>query len=222
MSSGPTPGTGIRVLLVDDDAAIRAGWRTVLDAAAGITVVAEAAHGQEAIERAAGIDVVLMDIRMPVLDGLEATRVLTRTRPAVRTIVVTTFESDAAVWSAMRAGAAGFVLKRSPAAELLEAIRIAHASDSLLFPAALGRIAAQHSRPPAIAHAAGLTPREDEVLRRLARGRSNAEIAGDLGVGAETVKTHVGNLLDKLGARDRTHAVVLAYELGYVFPGAGA
>jgi DNA-binding NarL/FixJ family response regulator len=246
-STGPAPDAGdsIGVLVVDDDPLVTDGWSAVLGAAEGIEVVGTAADGAQALEAVARRepDVVLMDIRMPVLDGLAATAHLADGHPQVRVVVVTTFETDAHVWAAMRAGAAGFVLKRAPAAELVHAVRTVHASDSLLFPSALRRIAFRHARPDAardrgvgVAPGNGsadaapggpalgwptLTERESDVLRLLARGLGNAEIAAELRVGRETVKTHVGNLLGKLGARDRTHAVVLAYELGYVFPGVG-
>jgi DNA-binding NarL/FixJ family response regulator len=233
--AGPGNPAPIRVLVVDDDPLVTDGWAAVLGAAGGIEVAGTAADGAEALAAIARRppDVVLMDIRMPVLDGLTATALLAEAQPEVRVVVVTTFESDAHVWAAMRAGAAGFVLKRSPAADLVHAVRTVHASDALLFPSALRRVASRHVRPEpggggrglefpaAVPGGPPLTDRESEVLRLLARGLSNAEIAEELTVGRETVKTHVGNLLGKLGARDRTHAVVLAYELGYVFPGLG-
>ncbi|MFC5828375.1 response regulator [Nonomuraea insulae] len=212
------PATVIRVVLADDERLIRSGWATMLSVHDDIEVVGEAADGREAVAAGAGADVVLMDIRMPRLDGLAATQELARRSPATRVIVVTTFENDHLVWGALRAGAAGYVLKRAPARELVDAVRLVHSRDAVLFPDALRRIAAPHhgtSKLPV-----ELTPRELEVLRHIALGQNNAEIAAALYVSKETVKTHVRNVLDKLGARDRTQAAVLAYELGLVFAGA--
>ncbi|WP_344502347.1 response regulator transcription factor [Dactylosporangium maewongense] len=209
----------IRVVLADDERLIRAGWTTILSLHDDIDVVAEAADGCEAVEAGVGADVVLMDVRMPRMDGLTATLELARRAPATRVIVVTTFENDQLVWGALRAGAAGYVLKRAPARELVDAIRFVHTRDAVLFPDALRRIAAPRAGTARSGPVAGLTPRELDVLRHIALGQNNAEIAAALHVTRETVKTHVGNVLDKLGARDRTQAAVLAYEFGLVFPG---
>jgi DNA-binding NarL/FixJ family response regulator len=204
----------IRVVVADDEKLIRSGWATMLSVHPDIEVVGEAADGREAVVLGADADVVLMDVRMPYMDGLVATRELARSFPATRVIVVTTFENDQLVWGALRAGAAGYVLKRAPASELVDAIRLVHGRKAVLFPDALRRITAPRS-------SVDLTPRETQVLRLLARGRNNAEIAAELFVSRETVKTHVRNVLDKLAARDRTQAVVRAYELGLVFAGIG-
>ncbi|WP_328814216.1 response regulator transcription factor [Nonomuraea cypriaca] len=210
----------IRVVLADDEKLIRSGWAAMLSVYDGIEVVGEAADGREAVEAGTGADVVLMDIRMPRMDGLAATRELARHSPTTRVIVVTTFENDQLVWGALRAGAAGYVLKRASADELVEAIRLVHCRDAVLFPDALRRIASPHHgrrKPPVPVE---LTPRELDVLRHIALGQNNAEIAAVLYVSKETVKTHVRNILDKLSARDRTQAAVLAYEFGLVFAGA--
>ncbi|GIH79542.1 response regulator transcription factor [Planobispora longispora] len=209
----------IRVVLADDEKLIRSGWATMLSLHDDIAVVGEAADGHEAVEAGAGADVVLMDVRMPRMDGLAATRELTRRSPATRVVVVTTFENDQLVWGALRAGAAGYVLKRAPAGELVEAVRLVHSRDAVLFPDALRRIASPYSGTAQPRVPVELTPRELDVLRHITLGRNNAEIAAALHVTKETVKTHVGNVLDKLGARDRTQAAVLAYELGLVFAG---
>ncbi len=209
----------IRVVLADDEKLIRSGWATMLSVHDDIEVVGEAGDGRAAVEAGAGADVVLMDIRMPGMDGLAATQELARRSPSTRVVVVTTFENDQLVWGALRAGAAGYVLKRAPAGELVDAVRLVHSRDAVLFPDALRRIASPH-HGTAKRHAhAELTPRELDVLRRIALGQNNAEIAATLYVSKETVKTHVRNVLDKLGARDRTQAAVLAYERGLVFPG---
>lgn len=209
----------IRVVLADDEKLIRSGWATMLSIHDDLEVVGEAADGREAVELGAGADVVLMDIRMPRLDGLAATQELARRSPATRVIVVTTFENDQLVWGALRAGAAGYVLKRAPAGELVDAIRLVRSRDAVLFPDALRRIASPHHGTARPRVPVELTPRELDVLRHIALGQNNAEIAAALYVSKETVKTHVGNVLDKLGARDRTQAAVLAYELGLVFVG---
>ncbi|MER6945295.1 response regulator transcription factor [Nonomuraea sp. NPDC000554] len=211
----------IRVVLADDEKLIRSGWSTMLSVHDDIEVVGEAADGREAVGAGAGADVVLMDVRMPRMDGLAATQELARRSPATRVIVVTTFENDQLVWGALRAGAAGYVLKRAPASELVDAVRLVHSRDAVLFPDALRRIASPHHGTARPRVPVELTPRELDVLRQIALGQNNAEIAATLYVSKETVKTHVRNVLDKLGARDRTQAAVLAYELGLVFAGAG-
>ncbi|MBE1559491.1 response regulator transcription factor [Nonomuraea africana] len=211
----------IRVVLADDEKLIRSGWSTMLSLHDDIEVVGEAADGGAAIEAGIGADVVLMDVRMPRVDGLAATQELARRSPATRVIVVTTFENDQLVWGALRAGAAGYVLKRAPAGELVDAIRLVHTRDAVLFPDALRRIASPHHGTAQPRPAVELTPRELDVLRHIAHGQNNAEIAATLYVSKETVKTHVRNVLDKLGARDRTQAAVLAYERGLVFAGTG-
>jgi DNA-binding NarL/FixJ family response regulator len=257
---GPPP---IRVLVVDDQELVRSGFCVILDAAEGITVVGEAANGESAVSAVTATrpDVVLMDIRMPGMDGLEATRLITR-GPAVtgepvaaqaplatqgtpsadgpageehvpgspgpravpKVVMLTTFDLDDYVYEALRAGASGFLLKDSPRHDLIAAIRAAAAGDALLAPSVTRRlIEAFARRPPEVAPSpsklASLTARERDVLLLLARGRSNAEIATALFVSEATVKTHVGNLLSKLGLRDRVQAVILAYETGLIVPG---
>ncbi|MGX9924332.1 response regulator transcription factor [Streptomyces sp. NPDC002248] len=211
----------LRVLLVDDEPLVRAGLRAVLEAQPDLEVCGEAGDGAAVVPlvRALRPDVVAMDVRMPLMDGIGATRaVLAMTGPLPKILVVTTFENDAYVYDALRAGADGFLLKRARPAEIVHAVRVVAAGDSLLFPAAVRRLADHHGgRAPA--PFPGLTGREGEVLRLMARGLSNAEIAARLVVGAETVKTHVSAVLAKLGARDRTQAVVLAYDSGFVAPG---
>ncbi|HEY3867076.1 MAG TPA: response regulator transcription factor [Actinocrinis sp.] len=213
--------TAIRVLIADDEALVRSGLRAILGAEPDIEVVGEAADGAEALSacRAQHPDVLLMDVRMPGLDGIAATRrILDAVSPPPRIVVVTTFENDDYVYEALRSGAAGFLLKRAGAEQLVQAVRTVAAGDSLLFPAAVRDLAArQRNRPTG--PAAALTEREGEVLRLMARGCSNAEIAAQLVLGAETIKTHVGSILAKLGARDRTQAVIAAYESGFVAPG---
>ncbi|MFD7733197.1 response regulator [Kitasatospora phosalacinea] len=221
----------VRVLLVDDEELIRFGLRAVLDAQPDVEVVGEASDGAEALGlvRSLRPDVVLMDVRMPGLDGLAATRAILRdadrgTGPAPKILVVTTFEADDYVYEALRAGADGFLLKRSRPAEVVQAVRLVAAGGSLLFPAAIRRLAAAragHAGAAADGGAvarAGLTGREGEVLRLMARGLSNAEIGERLHLGVQTVKTHVSAVLGKLGARDRTQAVIAAYESGFVTP----
>ena len=214
----------IDIVLVDDEELVRAGLRAVLEAQGDLRVVGEAADGAEALSvvRARRPDVVLMDVRMPEVDGLAATRAILRgTDRPPRILVVTTFENDDYVYEALRAGADGFLLKRARPAEIAHAVRLAAAGESLLFPAAIRRLAAgREDRAAADTMArAALTGREAEVLRLMARGLSNTEIAGDLVVGVQTVKTHVSSILGKLGARDRTQAVIVAYESGFVRPG---
>ena len=210
----------IRVLLVDDDSLVRVGLRAILDAEDDLTVVGEAADGAEVPPLVARHrpDVVLMDVRMPDVDGIQATRHLLATSATPpRVIVVTTFENDDYVYDALRAGASGFLLKRARPDEVVEAIRVVTRGDSLLFPAAIRRLVA--ARGGTVRQAtARLTEREAEVLKLMAAGLSNAEIAKELVLGVETVKTHVGNVLAKLGARDRVQAVITAYETGFVTP----
>ncbi|QKW24264.1 response regulator transcription factor [Kitasatospora sp. NA04385] len=214
----------IKVLLVDDEELIRFGLRAVLDAQPDLEVVGEAADGAEALGlvRSLRPDVVLMDVRMPGLDGLAATRAILRgTDAPPKILVVTTFEADDYVYEALRAGADGFLLKRSRPAEVVQAVRLVAAGESLLFPAAIRRLAAARAGRDADGGAvarAGLTGREGEVLRLMARGLSNAEIGERLHLGVQTVKTHVSAVLGKLGARDRTQAVIAAYESGFVTP----
>lgn len=201
---------------------IRSGLRTLLAAQPGLAVTGEAADGAEAVERARLLrpDVVLMDVRMPRLDGIEATRRLLAEPDPPKVVVITTFENDGHVTAALGAGAAGFVLKRYPVGRIAEAVRVVAAGEAILFPAALRRMVA--ARPLGSAEAlprAALTGREEEVLRLMATGLSNPEIARALTVSQETAKTHVGNVLTKLGAQNRTHAVVIAYESGLVVPG---
>jgi DNA-binding NarL/FixJ family response regulator len=213
----------IGVLLVDDEELVRTGLRAILDAQPDLEVVGEAADGAEVMPlvRRLRPDVVLMDVRMPAIDGIQATRQLigTMTDPP-RVLVITTFENDDYVYEALRAGASGFLLKRARPAEVVEAVRVVAHGESLLFPAALRRlVAGRAGRPDEQALAAArLTERESEVLRLMAAGLSNTEIAERLVVGVETVKTHVGNVLAKLDARDRTQAVIAAYESGFVTP----
>jgi DNA-binding NarL/FixJ family response regulator len=208
-----------RVLLVDDDALIRAGLRAILDAEQDLTVVGEAADGAEVPAAVARVNphVVVMDVRMPAIDGIQATRqLLTLASPPV-VLVLTTFENDDYVYEALRAGASGFLLKRARPAEIVEAVRVVAAGESLLFPTALRRLVGAAARPGSDQQRfASLTAREAEVLRLMAAGLSNAEIAGQLYLSGETVKTHVGNVLAKLGVRDRTQAVIAAYESGFV------
>jgi DNA-binding NarL/FixJ family response regulator len=217
----------VRVLIADDQALVRAGFRRLIDSEPGIEVVAESGDGLEAIDAACRTrtDVVLMDIRMPRLDGLEATRRLLARRPGTRVLILTTFDLDEYVFDALRAGASGFLLKDAQPDELLAAIRVVAGGDALLAPSITRRLIEEFARRPAArdrpAALDELTARELEVLRLLARGLSNAEIAAELILGEATVKTHVANVLMKLGLRDRVQAVVLAYESGLVQPGGG-
>ncbi len=210
-------------VLLDDEQLVRAGLHAILSAQPDIVVVGEAADGAAVLPlvRELRPDVVAMDVRMPLLDGIEATRAVLRSVPnPPKILVVTTFENDEYVYEALRAGADGFLLKRARPAEIVHAVRLVAAGDSLLFPAAVRSLAAAYgnARARATMERAALTAREEEVVRLMARGLSNAEIAGRLVVGTETVKTHVSAVLGKLGARDRTQAVIAAYESGFVAP----
>ncbi|HRA50743.1 response regulator transcription factor [Actinotalea sp.] len=217
----------IRVALVDDQQLVRAGFAMVIDSQPDLEVVLEAGDGAEAVRRLAGtpVDVVLMDVRMPTMDGLTATARITAGAAAPRVVVLTTFDLDEYVLAAIRAGASGFLLKDAPPEEMLAAIRTVHAGDAVIAPSSTRRLLehlvvtlpgldapAQH---PGLAE---LTDREREVLGEMARGLSNTEIARALYVSEATVKTHVGRVLSKLGARDRVQAVVTAYESGVVHP----
>ncbi|GEA89940.1 response regulator [Cellulomonas cellasea] len=238
--SGP-----IRVALVDDQQLVRAGFRMVIDSQPDLEVVLEAGDGAQIVRALAPdsasrnvvgqVDVVLMDVRMPTMDGLAATAAITAAatpgEPAPRIIVLTTFDLDEYVLAAIRAGASGFLLKDAPPEEMLDAIRTVHAGDAVIAPSSTRRLiehlvivlpAEQQAGDAGPAHAAvaELTDREREVLVHMARGRSNTEIGQDLFVAEATVKTHVGRILAKLGARDRVQAVVVAYETGLVRPGA--
>jgi len=222
----------IRVLLVDDQPLLRTGFRMILEAEDDIEVVGEAGDGAEGVRqaRAERPDVVLMDIRMPVMDGVEATREIAGPGlpDASKVLILTTFDLDDYVVEALRAGASGFLLKDVPAEQLVDAIRVVAAGDAVVAPSVTRRLLDRFaSRLPAAGQDAtparldGLTDRELEVLKLMARGLSNAEIAGALVVSETTVKTHVGHVLTKLALRDRVQAVVLAYEVGLVSPGMG-
>ncbi len=224
-SIGPAAAP-IRVVVADDQELVRAGFCVILNTADGITVVGEAANGAEAVAQAAEHkpDVVLMDVRMPGMDGLEAARLITAVPPAPKVVMLTTFDLDDYVYAALRAGASGFLLKDSPRADLLAAVRAAAAGDALLAPSVTRRLIEAFARRPAEtspspSQLASVTARERDVLMLIARGRTNAEIAAALIVSEATVKTHVGSLLAKLGLRDRVQAVILAYEAGLVVPG---
>jgi DNA-binding NarL/FixJ family response regulator len=216
-----------RVLIADDQALVRTGFRMILDAEPDIEVVGEAENGSEAVtlSRSLQPDVVLMDIRMPEMDGIEATRqvVAPGDGAAPRVLMLTTFDLDEYVYEALRAGASGFLLKDVPAEQLAAGVRMVAAGDALLAPSITRRLIEEFAAAPAAAAPPPgldeLTPRELEVFKLVARGLSNAEIAGQLIVGETTVKTHVTRLLMKLGLRDRVQAVVLAYEFGVVMPG---
>jgi DNA-binding NarL/FixJ family response regulator len=216
----------IRVLIADDQQLVRAGFTMILDSEEDIEVVGEAADGTEAVREVQRLrpDVVLMDIRMPELDGIEATRRLADGESSPRILILTTFDLDEYVYEALRAGASGFLLKDTPPEQLVDAIRVVAGGDALLAPSVTRRVIEEFvaGKRPATAPPRGLdelTAREAEVLGLVARGLSNAEIARELWVSETTVKTHVARLLMKLGLRDRVQAVVLAYEHGVVVPG---
>ena len=209
----------IRVLVVDDQSMVRAGFRMLLSREEDIEVVAEASDGLEAVDKAARFrpTVVLMDIRMPELDGLEATRRILAAENGARILILTTFDLDEYVYEALRAGASGFVLKDDPPEQLLDAIRVVAGGDALLSPAVTKRVIKQFTRIPQPAppkELGDLTERELDVFRLIARGLSNAEIGRELYISEATVKTHITHLLQKLNLRDRVQAVVLAYETG--------
>ena len=217
----------IRIMLVDDQQLVRAGLRMICSAESDIAVVAEASDGLEALALIEGAapDIVLLDVRMPNLDGVETCNRITALNLAVRVIMLTTFDIDDYVFAALRNGASGFLLKDTPPEDLISAIRIVARGDALLGPSVTRRLVETFARgavptvaakrPPELET---LTPREHEVLGRMARGMSNSEIAMDLILGEATVKTHVGRVLAKLGLRDRVHAVVYSYEHGLVIP----
>ncbi len=215
----------IRVLVADDQSMVRAGFRMLLSGEEDIEVVAEASNGLEAVDKARRFEptVVLMDIRMPELDGLEATRRILAADGAPRILILTTFDLDEYVYEALRAGASGFVLKDDPPEQLIAAIRTVAAGDALLSPTITRRVIEQFARTPRPTpprEVADLSDREREVFRLIAQGLSNAEIGQELYIGETTVKTHVTHILQKLGLRDRVQAVVLAYQAGIFEPDA--
>jgi len=218
----------IRVLVADDQALVRGSFRLLVDTDPGLQVIGEAATGAEAVQIAAREkpDVVLMDVRMPVMDGLQATRQITGSEQTAETrvLILTTFDLDDYVYAALRAGASGFLLKDTPPADLLAAIRVIAAGDALLAPAITRRLIAEFARRPQpgqqpAATLAGVTGREREVLTLIGRGLSNDEIAQALHITMATTKTHVSRLLAKLGARDRAQLVIATYETGLIQPG---
>ncbi|MEU7421321.1 response regulator [Streptomyces antibioticus] len=221
-----TSGATIRVLIADDQQMVRQGFTVLLDAHPGIEVIGQAVDGVDAVARAAELspDVVLMDIRMPEMGGIEATRIITAAHPGTRVLVLTTFDLDEYVYEALRAGASGFLLKDASADQLAEAVRVVAAGDALLAPGVTRKLIAEFSRlngtprAPLKERVGDLTERETEVLTLIAQGLSNAEIARHLFVAEQTVKTHVGRILVKLGLRDRTQAAMFAYESGLVRP----
>ena len=218
--------TAVRVLLVDDDALMRAGLRAVLSSDENVEVVGEAADGRDAVERSRRFvpDVVLMDVRMPRLDGISATREILAASPSTKVLVLTTFEEDEYIFGALSAGASGFLLKRSRPEELIAAIHTVAAGEALLSPSVTRRVIDRTARrvgfaEPSAERLEELTPRERDVLDLVARGLTNREIADSLVIEESTVKTHVKRILMKLELRDRVHAVILAYESGLLRPG---
>ena len=216
----------IRVGIADDQALLRGSFRVLVDSSAALTVVGEAADGVEAVAtaRRERPDVMLMDVRMPGMDGIEATRRICAEFPEIRVLILTTFDLDEYVYAALRAGASGFLLKDTRPADLLAAVEIVAAGDALLAPSVTRRLVSEFARLPdgasPVAGLDGITAREREVLGLIARGLSNDEIAGRLHLGLATVKTHIGRLLHKLAARDRAQLVIAAYESGLVRPAA--
>ncbi len=218
------PNGTIRILIADDQALVRTGFRLILELEPDLEVVGEAVDGEEAVRLVGELKphLVLMDIRMPVMDGLEATRRLVALPEPPKVLILTTFDLDEYVYEGMRAGASGFLLKEVPREQLITGIRMVHAGDALVAPAITRRLIERFTRQPSPGRPQvldGLTDREIDVLGLLGRGRSNAEIARELFIGEATVKTHVARVLAKLGLRDRVQAVVLAYECGLVVPG---
>ncbi|MFJ4712991.1 response regulator [Streptomyces sp. NPDC088785] len=221
--------TPIRLVVADDQDVVRAGFGALLDSRPDFTVVGSASGGAQAVRvcRETHPDLVLMDVRMPGMDGIEATRRIIREQPGIRVVMLTTFDLDEYVYDALAAGASGFLLKDMQAERLFEAVRVVAAGEALLAPTVTRRLISEFTRlrPRAVPERAravdALTPREREVLRLIAEGLSNQEIAARLVVGGETVKTHVSRVLAKLGVRDRAQAVVAAYESGLVVPRSG-
>ncbi|MGC3022098.1 response regulator [Brevibacterium sp. FAM 24630] len=208
----------IRVILIDDEPLVRAGLAAIIDSDPGLEVVGEGGDGAEAVDLVTRLrpDVVVMDVHMPRLDGLEATRLLVDRQESPRVLILTTFNSDDYVFEALRVGADGFVLKRAQPDELIRAVHTVAGGEALLYPQRIRDMAARSVRHVDLVSSAQLSNREQEVLTLMARGMSNAEIAVEMFLGAETVKTYVSSLLSKLGARDRTQAVILAFESGFI------
>lgn len=221
------PGGTLSVLVADDQAVVRLGFTAMLDAQPDLRVVATAENGEQAVRMVGEFrpDVVLMDIRMPLLDGIGATRALSQGPQPPKVLVLTTFDLDDYVYDALRAGASGFLLKDATPAEIIAAVRIVGAGEALLAPSVTRRLIAEfasRARPVPAAELGRLTPREREVLLQVAAGHTNAEIAGQLHLAEQTVKSHVSSVLFKLGLRDRVQAVILAYESGLVVAGRAA